>query len=214
MFERRWVRYYYARRLSLIDLNRISEGDSLAKRILYQCKNILNGIDHFTNSNGASLIFSSDLDNESTPVKKVPSFYSINFGSDIEAFQMLWTSFFIAALFGAIHCVGWSKRMPFSNHMASLLWRFPSAVITCGPFIWSLWIFFGYRASRKSGKGNRLKEVYPFLRRVFRSISIHSIPVYIVSRIILLVICLVELRHIPSGALATIQWANILPFIH
>jgi len=52
------------------------------------------------------------------------------------------------------------------------------------------------------------------LSDTFKYISIFTIPLYILSRTILLILAFIELRDIPPGALDTIKWANVLPFIH
>jgi len=144
---------------------------------------------------------------------KVPTFYCIKPGDRLDAFQMIWASFSIAALFGAIHCAGWSSKILFSSHATSLLWRISSAIITGSPLVWSLFFVFAY-AEDESKSGSFSKKVYEILFVVFVILSIPTIPLYIISRIILLILAFVELRDLPPGALATIQWANFVPFIH
>jgi len=156
---------------------------------------------------------SDPLANQHTPIMKVPTFYSINTGVSLGYFQMIWASFSIAALFGAIHCAGWSSKILFSSHATSLLWRISSAIITGSPLVWSL-LFVFYYAYEESESGSFSQKVYDTLGHVFIYLSILTIPLYIMSRIILLILAFVELRDLPPGALATIQWANFVPFIH
>ena len=150
---------------------------------------------------------------EPGPSMKVPTFYSIPADSDIATFQMMWTSFSIAALFGAIHCAGWSAKIHFSSHIASLLWRISSTFITVSPFIWSGIFVLAY-AEKISVSDSFLGMTYDILGTLFVLFTIFTIPFYIFSRIILLGLAFAELRAIPPGALGTIAWANVLPFIH
>ena len=156
---------------------------------------------------------SDPLDDPQTPIMKVPTFYSIHTSVGLNAFQMIWISFSIATLFGAIHCAGWSSKILFSSHATSRLWRISSAIITGTPLFWSLAFVFIY-VEVESKSGSFFKKVYEILFVVLIIFSILAVPVYIVARIILLTLAFVELQDLPPGALATIQWANFVPFIH
>jgi len=156
---------------------------------------------------------SDPLNTQQTPIMKVPTFYSIDTGDGLDAFQMIWASFSIAALFGAIHCAGWSSKILFSSHATSLLWRISSTIITGSPLVWILFAVFVY-AFNESEPGSFSEKVYQILWMAFAILSILTIPLYIISRIILLILAFVELQDLPPRALATIQWANFVPFIH
>jgi len=146
-------------------------------------------------------------------MRKAPTFYSIDTGSYPRAYQMVCASFSVAALFGTIHCAGWSSKILFSSHATSLLWRISSAVITGSPFVWILYFCSDYFFFECKG-GTILHKVFFILRIVFGGLSVPTVPLYFVSRILLLVLGFVELRDIPPGALSTIKWANFVPFIH
>ncbi|KAF9566588.1 hypothetical protein CPC08DRAFT_703949 [Agrocybe pediades] len=116
------------------------------------------------------------------------------------------------AVFGAIHCAGWSDKMIFHTDTASL-WRISSVIITASP---SLWILTGiiFAANNAVGNGRALYNANDALFYVTRRLSIFSVPFYIIARIILLILAFMELRYVPQGALNSISWANVLPFIH
>jgi len=163
-------------------------------------------------SNGAFTL-DDPIDNQEIPIMKVPTFYSIMPGSSFTDLQMTCTSFFVATLFGAIHCAGWSHRIHFSTHAGSLLWRISSAVITSCPFAWSMWVISGYSRGESDESSFSLK-ISQIMTGIFALLTFLTIPLYIVARIILLVLAFVELGNIPPGAFANIRWVNVLPFIH
>ncbi|KAF4616901.1 hypothetical protein D9613_008769 [Agrocybe pediades] len=153
---------------------------------------------------------------DDSAVTSVPSFYSLELDSAIAAgLTMVLTSFFAAALFGSVHCIGWSSKIVFTSHAASLAWRIASAVITGSPVVWCLAFIFRYVYEAEGCEnGCASEDACYYLGETGFYVSVVTIPVYIVSRIVLLVVAFVELRHVPLGALDTIQWANVLPFIH
>ncbi|KAF9541011.1 hypothetical protein CPC08DRAFT_650721 [Agrocybe pediades] len=148
-------------------------------------------------------------------VASVPTFYSIRLNSDAAYLQMLLASISAAALFGSIHCIGWSRKIVFASYAASLAWRIASIVITASPLLWGLAIIFGYARGAKGYEDRRKSEdAFSYFRATSLYVSMATIPVYIVARLVLLVLALVELRDVPPGALASMQWTNVLPFIH
>ncbi|KAF9566513.1 hypothetical protein CPC08DRAFT_814736 [Agrocybe pediades] len=151
---------------------------------------------------------------DDSAVTSVPIFYSVPADSDAAYLQITLTSFSAAAaLFGCIHCIGWSSRIVFTSHVASLAWRIASVVITASPVVWCLGIAFAYV---------RGVEVYrPALEEILYCLGLSgyyvtavTILMYIAARLVLLVLALAELRDVPPGALASIQWVDVLPFIH
>ena len=86
-------------------------------------------------------------------------------------------------------------------------------MITGTPLVWTLLFVFGY-AGNKSENDSLSEQVYGFLSGLFLHLTFISIPFYIICRIVLLTLAFVELRDLPPGTLATIQWANFVPFIH
>jgi len=156
---------------------------------------------------------SGQNDSQQTTITKVPTFYSVAANSDLDLYTMLWASLSIAALFGGIHCVGWSSKILFSSRPISLLWRTSSTIITASPIVWSLDLAFTYAYDKH--KDDRFsKMVYIILWKTFAFLTISTIPLYIASRAILLILAFIELRDVPPDALLTFQWANFLPYIH
>ncbi|KAF9542826.1 hypothetical protein CPC08DRAFT_801537 [Agrocybe pediades] len=146
-------------------------------------------------------------------VTSVPSFYSVSVDSDAACLQIGLTSFSAAALFGSIHCIGWSSKIIFTSHATSLVWRITSAVITASPVVWCLLLIFVY-AEDASAYGSALRRMFEFLIDLCFYASGATIPMYIAARLALLVLAFVELQHVSPGALANIHWVNVLPFIH
>ncbi|KAF9566572.1 hypothetical protein CPC08DRAFT_758904 [Agrocybe pediades] len=153
------------------------------------------------------------LDDSTVPT--VPSFYSVPADSEVAYLQMGLASFSAAALFGSIHCIGWSSKIVFASHAASLAWRIASVVITASPAVWCLLFVYAYAGAAEGCEDGCVAEDACYhLEQTWFYVSMAIIPLYIASRLVFLVLALVELRHIPPGALASIQWANVLPFIH
>ncbi|KAF9542829.1 hypothetical protein CPC08DRAFT_716872 [Agrocybe pediades] len=146
-------------------------------------------------------------------VTSVPSFYAVPDDSATAYMQMFLTSFSAAVLFGSIHCIGWSSKIVFASHGASLAWRIASATITASPVAWCLAAIFRY-VHDTSKSGFALKIMFSCLYSLCIYASAATMPLYIVARLTVLVLAFVELQHVPPGALANIHWANVLPFIH
>ncbi|KAF9539471.1 hypothetical protein CPC08DRAFT_824553 [Agrocybe pediades] len=148
----------------------------------------------------------------------VPSFYSVRVYSNAALLQMLLTSFSAAALFGFIHCIGWSSKIVFTSHAALLAWRMASAVITACPVVWCLTFAFSYTHKYFNGKcgiGHVVEKMLEYLNLLGLAVSVAvTIPAYLLARLALLLLAFIELRDLPPGALASIHWANVLPFIH
>ncbi|KAF9566527.1 hypothetical protein CPC08DRAFT_100357 [Agrocybe pediades] len=148
----------------------------------------------------------------STP-SKIPTFYSIPATTRLALLRMRCASFLIGGLFGTIHCAGWSNKIIFHSDVAWNLWRTCSAIIASSPLIWCLWVvsLYAYMKSQSYGLARKVHEVSWKLSSIA---TLCTIPFYIVSRIVLLVVAFVELRQAPTLALNNIQWSDVLPFIH
>jgi len=153
-------------------------------------------------------------DRQQTTATRVPTFYSVTAKTALDLYQMLWVSLSIAALFGGIHCAGWSTKMLFSSQLTLMLWRTSSVIITASPLVWSLALVFTYAYERESHLDSFLKKIYSIFWKIFAFLTITTIPLYIASRVVLLFLAFVELHDVPPDALATFQWANFVPFIH
>jgi len=153
------------------------------------------------------------IDKTQRPVLVVPTFYSIFMECPPAELKLALSSFSIATLFGAIHCAGWFPKVHFTSYTLSLAWRISSTVITGCPLIWSVAIASLYADENYGRSGHYLGAAFRPMHRAFLWMSILTMPVYICSRILLLVIAFVELQNIPPGALMPIHWATVLPFI-
>ncbi|KAF9566528.1 hypothetical protein CPC08DRAFT_100345 [Agrocybe pediades] len=159
------------------------------------------------------MLYETTDDLPADTLSEVPSFNAICSDTLLSNLQMMCTSFSIATLFGALHCTGWSSKIIFHTYVASLLWRISSAIITGSTLIWTCLCCFHY-AHESSEYGTLAEKVNNILFMIFGALMLIPIPLYIVSRIVLLTIAFVELRDIPRAALNSVPWANLLPFIH
>ncbi|KAF9549692.1 hypothetical protein CPC08DRAFT_675016 [Agrocybe pediades] len=148
-------------------------------------------------------------------VTSVPSFYSTRGRDHLDASDLYvaLTNSSAAALFGSIHCIGWSSKIVFTSQGASLAWRIASATIAASPVVWCLLVILLYALETLKDESVLARMLHYFAISC-AIVSVVTIPVYIIARLTLLVLAFVELRHVPPGALANIQWANVLPFIH
>jgi len=178
-----------------------------------QSKYILRRIREFLTDNGAAQTSMQGLDSLKPGAISVPTFFSIATKASHDDLKLRLPCFAIAAVFGIIHCVGWSTKIHFSSRVAALLWRISSGILTGSPLMWSLYFIFVY-IFWTSKTDSTSEIIYLALQNVFKYISIFTIPFYIISRIVLIVLAFVEFRDPPPGALANLQWADILPFIH
>ncbi|KAF4610988.1 hypothetical protein D9613_006714 [Agrocybe pediades] len=144
---------------------------------------------------------------------KAPTFYSLSARSPLVDLKMMCACFSAAALFGAIHCVGWSEKIRFPSYAASLLWRISSAYITGSTPVWIFLVVFDY-ATRVSQPGTLLHRVYYVVWRGFYVTSFLTIPFYFMARVTLLFLSFLQLRNLPQGALDNVEWAHVIPFIH
>jgi len=138
-------------------------------------------------------------------ITRVPTFYTptaesrVVFGSR----RSVWTLMIITALFGAIHFIPWSSNFPAATER--WLWRVSTILITGGP-LFTLFLIM---------MCNCVSD--PILQSVFKTsggvMFIILIPVYIISRTILLIIPLTVLRSLPPTALLELKWSEFFPHI-
>ncbi|KAK0217485.1 hypothetical protein EDD85DRAFT_781547 [Armillaria nabsnona] len=107
--------------------------------------------------------------------------------------------FYVGGLFGAIHCTAWSFNFP--SHAEKVLWRTSSVAIIQSPIT----------------KGPRTKSIFNTLRycrdSVLGFLSVLAIAIYIVARVTLIVLALLQLRSLPPLALRTVNWTTVIPHI-
>jgi len=140
-------------------------------------------------------------DNDNT---RVPTFYSPVEKKRLLGFEpSFWTMIGVIALFGAIHFIPWSSAFPTAAER--WLWRVSAISITGGPILTFFPVIIEDWVSKPSLKS--------FLNDLAGFIFFTLVPVYIISRLILLVLPLVLLRSLPSTTLLDLKWTKLSPHI-
>ncbi|KAK0432797.1 hypothetical protein EV421DRAFT_1719237 [Armillaria borealis] len=116
--------------------------------------------------------------------------------------QIRYSAYFggcFGALFGGIHCIGWSSSGSFDSSLEQLLWKISSLSIAIIPAILALEVL----------TFNKFRWVPPLTR--------YSVPIlifiYLCARIYILVDIFASLRSLPSAALEEIDWTRYIPHI-
>jgi hypothetical protein len=105
----------------------------------------------------------------------------------------------IGTLFGALHLIpSWFLDFPTRQEM--WLWRASAIVITVDPMLLGLMYYL-----RISGYGTVAKVTFYF--------GFICLPLYPISRIILLILSLTGLRSLPPLAFQTMEWIGFIPHI-
>ena len=129
---------------------------------------------------------------------KVPTFYS-TLGSKNEVAPMLVMPV-VGVVFGGIHCAGWFFNFPSDDE--AILWRVCSAILTGIAFLLPVHFFFLF-----------ILSLFENSRWLSTVISVLTLLVYVVSRLILLVEAVISLRHLTPGMLALVKWTSFIPHI-
>ncbi|KAF8217319.1 hypothetical protein K438DRAFT_2082836 [Mycena galopus ATCC 62051] len=159
-------------------------------------------------------IFGPDSSYKYDPLSStsVPSFWSLPLEKPEEIIQMglMWFISFTGTLFGAVHCAAWNAHFPSTAEM--WMWRVCSPVITAIPSLTSFSITFSSIAVGKNifdGK-NLDKVIYGTAVIMFFG----GAPVYIFTRLILIVLPLAALRALPPSAFMDVNWSIYIPHIN
>jgi len=140
-------------------------------------------------------------DNDTT---RVPTFYSPVEKKRLLGFEpSFWTMIGVIALFGAIHFIPWPSAFPTAAE--KWLWRVSAISITGGPILTFFPVIMRDWVSNPS-----LKSILNDSAGVIFSILV---PVYLISRLILLILPLVLLRSLPSTTLIELKWSKLSPHI-
>ncbi|KAJ7910798.1 hypothetical protein B0H13DRAFT_2485104 [Mycena leptocephala] len=125
----------------------------------------------------------------------VSSFWSIS-GEELNNIQDL-LLFAIEALvgtvFGAIHCAAWNADFP--TAVERWMWRSCSLLIAAIPAVILLFLVLSFIV--KSDRGEEMVGIG----------LVASIPIYVIARLVLIILPLVALRSLPSGALMDVNWS-------
>ena len=111
----------------------------------------------------------------------------------------------VGVVFRGIHCAGWFFTFPPSDE--AILWRVSSAVLTGIAFLIPLLLVL--LASLKTSRSHDRLE----LEQLAFYVLIIILLVYVVSRLFLLVMAFIFLRHLTPGMLALVKWTSFLPHI-
>ncbi|KAF5378958.1 hypothetical protein D9757_008750 [Collybiopsis confluens] len=155
---------------------------------------------------------------DETQVDKVPIFYPGGLGNlyelagirDNHWARTAWLGrmiapavleMFIGTLFGSVHCAAWEFTFP--SKLEQTLWRIMSLCITVIPMIIAIVIIttttlFSLRSNRQF---------------ILLGINRFMFPLYILSRLIVLVMAFVLLRDLPDAAFEVVQWTTFIPHI-
>lgn len=112
-------------------------------------------------------------------VKRVPTFYSGPLSATEETLAGS-AVMMIAAIFGAIHCIGWSFEFP--SHTEQVLWRLASIAITLSPLPLLMLALVGHLDRRSVINA----PIWVVICGIV--ITWPCIPVYIIGRLVLLVL--------------------------
>ena len=144
--------------------------------------------------------------------KRVGTFYSgkMKFKGRGHTCAILVATLF-SMLFGAVHCTAWSFQFP--SHTEQLLWRIASLAITCLPVL--------LLAIQQSGIRHWHNDIQPgWVAMLLKVVSLISFTgmvtisvLYGLARVVLLVLALMSLRSLPSGAYHTVHWTTFIPHI-
>ena len=142
--------------------------------------------------------------------KRVATFYAGVSANDGEITSIIYAASGIAALFGAIHCIGWTFKFP--SHAEQLLWRTSSIAITCLPLasrpIYLTIIWLGnYQRNGVLGWVAKFLGLSTFIATILSSI------IYIIARVTLLILALTSLHSLPAEAYQTVHWTTFIPHI-
>jgi hypothetical protein len=120
----------------------------------------------------------------------------------------------IAAVFGAIHCLGWS--MAFPSPLERILWRLSSVIITAAPLV--LFLILGDldwdgldktmgHLDRNAGFVTNCDKATMF--SVWGLLAV----MYVVCRVFLLLLPFLSLRALPTEVYRSVHWPTLIPHI-
>jgi hypothetical protein len=136
----------------------------------------------------------------------VSSFWSLP-RNELDDIQGYFAPFAIEALvgtvFGAIHCAAWNTDFP--TTVEKWMWRSCSSAIVALPvtivLLWILTAVIDADVSHWSGKAMIIIGV------------IVPILMYVIARLVLIILPLLALRALPSGAFVDVNWSTYIPHL-
>ncbi|KAJ7910812.1 hypothetical protein B0H13DRAFT_2272304 [Mycena leptocephala] len=135
----------------------------------------------------------------------VPSFWTLpgNYLNNIQGGLPFTIEALMGTVFGAIHCAAWNADFP--TAVEKWMWRSCSSLIVAIPVIILLFAvldtFADIDESHWTGKAALLITI------------IVPIPLYVIARLVLIILPLVALRSLPSGAFVDVNWSVYIPHL-
>ncbi|KAK0433778.1 hypothetical protein EV421DRAFT_1718226, partial [Armillaria borealis] len=118
------------------------------------------------------------------------------------------TVLYVGFFFGAIHCAAWSFSFP--SYAERVLWRTSSLAIIIG-----LLCGIGHILLPKRLTIPLIGSLLQRARKDFVSVSLSvlAVVIYIIARVTLIVLALLQLRSLPPLTLCTVNWTTFIPHI-
>ncbi|KAG1741702.1 hypothetical protein EDB19DRAFT_2024604 [Suillus lakei] len=123
---------------------------------------------------------------------------------------MLFIGCFSGMVFGGMHCLGWNFL--FQRHAEQILWRMASLVIVSTPvsilLSYGCLIWVNSQTTEHDVSAVTVVAVYAMFFTAFASMFI-----YIIARVTLLVLILLNFRSLPPGVYDTVAWTKCIPHL-
>jgi hypothetical protein len=134
----------------------------------------------------------------------VPSFWSLP-GNNLDNIQgglPFAIEVLVGTVFGAIHCAAWNTDFPAA--LEKWMWRSCSSLIVAIPAIILLLLVLNTFIDLKESQLGEAILVMGILI---------LISIYIIARLILIILPLIALRSLPSGAFVDVNWSVYIPHL-
>ncbi|KAH6714664.1 hypothetical protein BKA61DRAFT_481402 [Leptodontidium sp. MPI-SDFR-AT-0119] len=146
------------------------------------------------------------IDRTRWKLNRVPGFLTFAMNEDD------WTLFcgmtIACAIYGGLHLVAWNA--PFLTRLERLLWRISGLVIACFGAVYMLLLIYLVIKRRMvtqwDGTDDRLHWMVSAYMAVY-------LPLYLFSRVYLIVECFINLFHLPQSVFQTPNWSQYFPHI-
>ncbi|KAJ7704754.1 hypothetical protein B0H16DRAFT_1636932 [Mycena metata] len=150
---------------------------------------------------------SADYDYDPLSSTSVPSFWS----SPMEINPLRGTVGIAAlagCMFGAIQCAAWKNDFPTTAEM--WIWRAGSLVTTTSPAVVFLTLLVDYIIYGTTFEETALGDAISAINLIA---NVVSIPIYMMSRAVLIPLPFVALRSLPPSAFVDVNWSAYIPHI-
>ncbi|KAJ7700440.1 hypothetical protein B0H17DRAFT_1251388 [Mycena rosella] len=130
----------------------------------------------------------------------VPTFWSAEYRKGDSRYQTyaLLIECLVGAIFGAIHCAAWNTRFPSTDEL--WMWRVCSLSVVTIPGSVGVFVTLFHKASGNS----RAEDIYG---GAIAMTLAFGIPLYIISRLFLIILPFTTLRALPPGAFTDVNWS-------